>query len=235
MEQNVTNIHDNNNPNVPTSGTAGLAPIGTGMVLAGGRNDTVINNKITNQGAWGILVVPFPDSTDGAPAVAHCIGGEDKNGFSCYYDPFGHEIAKNTFKYLKGFTPFGNVTNGIVVVLGSEACGLTESARVVHYLAGQSAGQCGPCVYGLPAIADDLARLARGDVDPSLLTRLDRRVGQVDGRGACRHPDGAANLVRSALAVFADDVRAHARGAPCAHWNRATLLRFPTPRLVARA
>jgi NADH:ubiquinone oxidoreductase subunit F (NADH-binding) len=124
---------------------------------------------------------------------------------------------------------------GIVVVIGPEACGLTETARVVHYLAGQSAGQCGPCVYGLPAIADDLARLARGNVDPSLLARLDRRVGQVDGRGACRHPDGAANLVRSALAVFADDVRAHVRGTPCAHWDRASLLRFPAPPLVARA
>jgi NADH:ubiquinone oxidoreductase subunit F (NADH-binding) len=124
---------------------------------------------------------------------------------------------------------------GIVVVLVPDGCGLTETARVVQYLAGQSAGQCGPCVYGLPAIADDLGRLARGDVDPSLLPRLHRRVRQVDGRGACRHPDGAANLVRSALAVFADDVRAHARGAPCAHWNRATVLRFPAPRPVARA
>jgi hypothetical protein len=87
----------------------------------------------------------------------------------------------------------------------------------------------------LPAIADDLARLARGDVDPALLARLHRRVGQVDGRGACRHPDGVANLVRSALAVFADDVHAHLRGAPCAHWNRGTVLRFPAARLVARA
>jgi NADH:ubiquinone oxidoreductase subunit F (NADH-binding) len=123
---------------------------------------------------------------------------------------------------------------GIVVVLGPEACGLTETARVVHYLAGQSAGQCGPCVYGLPAIADDLARLARGDVDPSLLARLHRRVGQVDGRGACRHPDGAANVVRSALTVFAEDVRVHVRGAPCTYWDRATVLRFPAPLPVAR-
>lgn len=115
---------------------------------------------------------------------------------------------------------------GIVVVLGDGACGITETARVVHYLAGQSAGQCGPCVYGLPAIADDLARLARGAADPSLLARLDRRVGQVDGRGACRHPDGAATLVRSMSFVFGDDVRAHAHGSPCANWNGATVLRF---------
>ena len=106
---------------------------------------------------------------------------------------------------------------GIVVVLGQDACGLMESARIAHYLAGQSAGQCGPCVYGLPAIADDLTRLARGTGrsrpdEPG----CDRRLAEVNGRGACRHPDGAVNLVRSALSVFADDVAlAPARRAVC--------------------
>jgi len=116
---------------------------------------------------------------------------------------------------------------GVMVVLGETACGLMESARLVSYLAGQSAGQCGPCVYGLPAIAGDLARLARGDADAGLLVRLDRRLREVDGRGACRHPDGAVQLARSALQVFADDVAAHAAGAPCPHWNRVSQLRFP--------
>ena len=117
---------------------------------------------------------------------------------------------------------------GVVIVLGPDACGLTESARIAHYLAGQSAGQCGPCVYGLPAIADDMARLARGRVDVALLPRLDHRLQQVDGRGACRHPDGAVQLVRSALRVFAADVRVHADGAPCTHADRPTQLRFPS-------
>jgi NADH:ubiquinone oxidoreductase subunit F (NADH-binding) len=116
---------------------------------------------------------------------------------------------------------------GVVVVLGQAACGLMESARIVSYLAGQSAGQCGPCVYGLPAIAGDLTRLARGEADTGLLGRLDRRLREVDGRGACRHPDGAVQLARSALQVFADDVAAHAAGTPCPHWNRASQLRFP--------
>jgi NADH:ubiquinone oxidoreductase subunit F (NADH-binding) len=117
---------------------------------------------------------------------------------------------------------------GVVIVLGPDACGLAESARIAHYLAGQSAGQCGPCVYGLPAIADDMARLARGRVDVALLPRLDRRLQEVDGRGACRHPDGAVQLVRSALSVFAADVRVHADGAPCAHADRPSQLRFPS-------
>jgi NADH:ubiquinone oxidoreductase subunit F (NADH-binding) len=118
---------------------------------------------------------------------------------------------------------------GVIVVLGETSCGLAESARIARYLADQSAGQCGPCVYGLPAIADDLARLARGQGDADILARLHRRLREVNGRGACRHPDGATSLVRSALAVFASDIAAHGRGEPCPYWRKLTSLRFSRP------
>jgi NADH:ubiquinone oxidoreductase subunit F (NADH-binding) len=117
---------------------------------------------------------------------------------------------------------------GMVIVLGPESCGLMESARIAHYLAGQSAGQCGPCVYGLPAIADDVTRLARGHWDAGLMPRLERRLRDVNGRGACRHPDGAVGLVRSALRVFAADSHTHANGSPCQYADRPTVLRLPT-------
>jgi NADH:ubiquinone oxidoreductase subunit F (NADH-binding) len=116
-----------------------------------------------------------------------------------------------------------------MVVLGETSCGLAESARIARYLADQSSGQCGPCAYGLPAIAADLALLARGRVDHGCLQRLHRRLGEVKGRGACRHPDGAVTMVRSALTVFSDDVAAHGRGEPCPSWRRPTRLRFPRP------
>ena len=116
---------------------------------------------------------------------------------------------------------------GIIVALGAPACGIAETARITRYLAGQSAGQCGPCRFGLPAIADDLARLAAGESDPALLSRLQRRLAEVNGRGACRHPDGAVTLVRSALSVFGDDVTAHERGEPCAQSHMPSTLRFP--------
>ena len=116
---------------------------------------------------------------------------------------------------------------GVIVALGQNACGIAESARVAHYLAGESAGQCGPCVYGLPAVADDLARLASGHADPGLVSRLTRRLNQIKGRGACRHPDGAVAMAQSALAVFANDVGLHARNRVCAHSQRASCLTFP--------
>ena len=118
---------------------------------------------------------------------------------------------------------------GVMVVLGSTACGLTESARIARYLAEESSGQCGPCVYGLSAVADDMKLLALGRGDFDLLPRLRRRLDQVDGRGACRHPDGAVSLVRSALNVFAPDVESHERGTPCAYHRSPTQLRFPRP------
>jgi NADH:ubiquinone oxidoreductase subunit F (NADH-binding) len=123
------------------------------------------------------------------------------------------------------------VTSGLgaIVVLGSAACGIAETARLARYLAQESSGQCGPCMYGLKAIADDLAIVTSGSSDSEALPRLERRLTAVDGRGACRHPDGAVSLVRSALRVFSTDLAAHVRGTPCPHRHNPTQLRFPRP------
>ncbi|MBV8297151.1 MAG: right-handed parallel beta-helix repeat-containing protein, partial [Acidimicrobiia bacterium] len=69
-------VHDNNNPNVPGAGTANLGPVGTGIVLAGTNNITLYKNRITDNGAWGVLMVPFPDlGTPSENAPRSCIGG----------------------------------------------------------------------------------------------------------------------------------------------------------------
>jgi NADH:ubiquinone oxidoreductase subunit F (NADH-binding) len=102
--------------------------------------------------------------------------------------------------------------SGVLIALGQSACGLHESARVISYLAEQSAGQCGPCLYGLRAIADAVQALASGIAHPSEGARVLRWCSDVRGRGACHHPDGAVRFVESALSVFAPDVESHARG-----------------------
>jgi NADH:ubiquinone oxidoreductase subunit F (NADH-binding) len=110
-----------------------------------------------------------------------------------------------------------------VVAFPRSACGVGETARVARYLADESAGQCGPCVYGLAAIADNLERLARGKARPDEAALLRRRLGQVAGRGACRHPDGAVALVGSALRVFSRELDRHAAGHSCGTGTRGYL------------
>jgi NADH:ubiquinone oxidoreductase subunit F (NADH-binding) len=100
----------------------------------------------------------------------------------------------------------------IVAPLPHGTCGLVETARIAQYLAASSARQCGPCLFGLPAVAELVWALADCDVGRSELRRLDRFMHEIAGRGACAHPDGAIRMVASALDVFADDVRAHRKG-----------------------
>ncbi|MCU1495653.1 MAG: dehydrogenase (quinone), partial [Acidimicrobiaceae bacterium] len=102
--------------------------------------------------------------------------------------------------------------------------GLAKTARIARYMAGESAGQCGPCVFGLPAIADDLDQIVGGRADEDVLARLIRRCAEVEGRGACRHPDGVTRLIRSALRVFAADIAGHVSGRPCASLGRTTFI-----------
>ena len=120
----------------------------------------------------------------------------------------------------------GVVGPGVLVVLTRRSCGVAETARLARYMAGESAGQCGPCVFGLSAVADDLSRLALGSAGPGALERLEMRVAAVDGRGACRHPDGVARMVRSALSVFSVDVAAHSARRPCPFGDGPSV--FPT-------
>ncbi len=105
------NVHDNNNPNVPQApGYASAGPTGTGITISGGRNDTVMDNTFSNNGAWGALFVPFPDSNTPFPGIT-CAnsGGTEMAGFGCVYDPEGNALVDNTFSH-NGY--FGNPSNG---------------------------------------------------------------------------------------------------------------------------
>jgi NADH:ubiquinone oxidoreductase subunit F (NADH-binding) len=116
---------------------------------------------------------------------------------------------------------------GAVIALPSSACGLCETARVLTWLAGETAGQCGPCVHGLAAIAGGMSELAAGRADLRTLQDLHRWGEQVEGRGACSFPDGAVRLLRSALRVFNSDVARHVSHGPCSGASRTPVLSIP--------
>jgi len=116
---------------------------------------------------------------------------------------------------------------GVLAALPADRCGLAETARVVRYLAAESAGQCGPCLAGLPRIADALTRLSAMNPDVALLAHLERWTGLVTGRGACHHPDGTVRFVRTALEVFGGEIDRHRRGDCAADRARAPFLPVP--------
>ncbi|HVV76494.1 MAG TPA: NADH-ubiquinone oxidoreductase-F iron-sulfur binding region domain-containing protein [Mycobacteriales bacterium] len=123
---------------------------------------------------------------------------------------------------------------GVIAVLPPGSCGLAETARVASYLAENSARQCGPCVNGLPAIAGAMTALATGTWDEQTWPALNRWLDVVPGRGACRHPDGAARFVATALSTFAADVAMHRAGRPCTGLGASPFLPVPTrPRWAA--
>lgn len=98
---------------------------------------------------------------------------------------------------------------GIVSFLPVDACGVWATGQVMSYMAGESARQCGPCVFGLGAIAGATRRLAVLHPTERDLHDVVRWADMVAGRGACHHPDGAAGLLRSSLAVFSEEFGLH--------------------------
>ncbi len=109
--------------------------------------------------------------------------------------------------------PAGAFTGaGVLAELPASRCGLAETARIVRYLAMESAGQCGPCLNGLPRIAAAFGQLASPRPARNVVADIRRWSGLVTGRGACHHPDGTVRLVASALTVFAAELDAHVQG-----------------------
>jgi NADH:ubiquinone oxidoreductase subunit F (NADH-binding) len=121
----------------------------------------------------------------------------------------------------------GAMGAGMVIALPVTSCALAETARVVSYLAEESAAQCGPCMFGLPALADTLIELAYQGGWGRAVKAIATLLPLIEQRGACRHPDGVTQLVRSALTTFAADARWHDQHGPCHGVSRAPLLPVP--------
>jgi len=115
----------------------------------------------------------------------------------------------------------GALGAGVIHALARSTCPIAKTARIASYMASQSAGQCGPCVFGLGALAGVLERLAAGRGDRGDAARLARWTEMVRGRGACAHPDGVARLLASATEVFEEEFDDHVHRGACDACGRA--------------
>jgi NADH:ubiquinone oxidoreductase subunit F (NADH-binding) len=160
----------------------------------------------------GVLEVPLGTSLDSVlsavgarPATAIVIGG--------YHGAWlvpraGMRISRRAMSGV-GAT----LGAGVLLVLDEETCALGELSRVASWLANESARQCGPCMFGLPALLADLDALAHGR--PGSDRAVARHAGLVSGRGACSHPDGAVRFITSGLAALTHEVSLHRRRGGC--------------------
>ena len=114
-------VHDNNNPTTPKAGSAAAGPTGTGMTVSGGRWDTIEHNQFSNNGAWGVLFVPYPDSSKPSHGqTCKGTGGVEVSGFGCVYDPEADALLRNSFTH-NGY--FGNPSNsdfGQITISGGQ-------------------------------------------------------------------------------------------------------------------
>jgi NADH:ubiquinone oxidoreductase subunit F (NADH-binding) len=118
---------------------------------------------------------------------------------------------------------------GVIALLPRTSCPLAETARIVAYMETQSAGQCGPCVNGLPAMTAAMTGLAFGRNRRGATERLAQLCALVEGRGACHHPDGVAKLVRSVFRAFPRHAAAHEERGPCPMAAEPGVLPVPEP------
>ncbi len=171
---------------------------------------TTLTGPITHPGVYEIgYGTPLGDLLDRAGGTTRPLQALLVGGYHGAWIPADDTIALSR----TGLAPYGATPGaGVITALGAGECGLITTARIVTYLAGQTAGQCGPCINGLPRIADSFAALAHRTARPDLVAEIDRLARVVSGRGACKHPDGTARLVRSSLHIFGRETAAHLTG-----------------------
>ena len=110
IENNV--VDGNNDPNVPGGQGGVVRLIGAGILIAGGRHDTIVHNTVRDQGAYGIVVTPYPWLGQPDAPGAHCQAGRRGTVSGtplCFFDASGNVISGNV---LRGNGSFGNPTNG---------------------------------------------------------------------------------------------------------------------------
>ncbi len=112
---------------------------------------------------------------------------------------------------------------GVMVPLADDACGVRVTSDLIAYLASMSARQCGPCLFGLPALAEHWLKLADENGSLRAIERLREDISAIEGRGACRHPDGATRLSVSALTTFSAHLGSHVTGMRCRHRSTVAL------------
>jgi len=203
---------------------SGAAPGSTLLTLAGGVAHPGLVLEVSAPVSLGQVLAEHGGLAHPPPAVLiGGYGGRWISGGAAWHAPVDRALLRRAGVSLGC---------GLVAPLPHDSCGLRVTVRLLDYLAGQSAGQCGSCLFGLPRLAVDLRAIVEGRATRGDIRRSHELAHSISGRGACAHPDGAVALLESALEVFSADVRRHIHGRPCGGGLRGW---FPVPDASAGA
>jgi NADH:ubiquinone oxidoreductase subunit F (NADH-binding) len=172
------------------------------------------------------LGAPMTSVLDGAGGVTEPISALLVGGYFGSWLP-ASSLDLLTLTHASLRSAGGALGCGVVVALPRSRCGVAETARVATYLAQESAGQCGPCVHGLSAVAGQVNAIASGRSVAGAHEAVVRWLGQIEHRGACRLPDAAVGFVRSALRMFADEFALHEEHGACTALDHRPVLPLP--------
>jgi len=205
LVQNVETLA--NVPTIAHNGWEAFQAVGTD-----GSPGTFLLSASGECGAPGLYEVPLGIELSAAfDAVAGGFAGTPKaflvGGFFGGLLPAADHSV--TLDYDELATRDSGLGCGAVHVVGPDRCPIGVAAEVMGYLAGESTGQCGPCVKGTAGMAETLTALIRGSADDEEIARLERWSTALPGRGACGLLDGAALLARSVLRNFGEEVARH--------------------------
>jgi NADH:ubiquinone oxidoreductase subunit F (NADH-binding) len=170
----------------------------------------------------GIPLAQLLGQTEAGPLTGVLIGGY----FGTWLTPAEASEAVMSTPRLRSLG--ASLGCGLVAALPVGHCPLVEVSTVLRWMAANSAGQCGACVNGLPALVGAFDRIVAGDPDGAAGRNVERWSPMVAGRGACKLPDGTAHFLESSRRVFASHIEVHGRNGPCRP-NRRQFL--PTPAL----
>jgi NADH-quinone oxidoreductase subunit F len=108
----------------------------------------------------------------------------------------------------------------VLEIVPAGRCGMEAACDAVRELSAASCGACVACREGLRQIADIFADLAesRGGADSGEM--LDELALALQTGSLCGLGSAAAEVLRSALEVFAEDFREHLEGRPCPEGGR---------------
>ncbi len=87
-------VSANNDQGVP--GASGVEHfVGAGIYVAGGRNDAILGNTVTDQGSYGIIVTIYPWTGAPAEPTDRCQGGVDLiPGHLCLFNAYGNDVIE---------------------------------------------------------------------------------------------------------------------------------------------